>query len=256
MSISNESKINKLLVSNPKGVVLLTKWLAKQGYSYSLQARYRDSDWFESIGKGALKRTGEQIDYLGAIYALQKQANMTIHPGGLTALALVNSVHYINFSPGTKTVFGGPKERLPAWFKNYPWKTGFDYYSTSIFDDSLGLTQIMHEGIPILISSRIRAIMECLYLAPKEIDLVECYQLFEGLNNLSPSHVQEHLEKCSSIKVNRLFLYMAHKAKHQWAERLNISKIDLGKGKRSIVKGGVFIPEFNITIPKELDQYD
>ena len=94
--------------------------------------------------------------------------------------------------------------------------------------------------------------MECLYLAPEEQELMECYELMEGLTNLRPQQVQGLLEVCSSVKVKRLFLYFAEKAKHSWLEYLDLSKIDLGKGKRSIVNNGVFVPKYGITLPKEL----
>jgi hypothetical protein len=41
---------------------------------------------------------------------------------------------------------------------------------------------------------------------------------------------------------------------HQWAQFLDLSSVDLGQGDRSIVKNGVYNPEFRITIPKELAQ--
>jgi hypothetical protein len=60
------------------------------------------------------------------------------------------------------------------------------------------------------------------------------------------------LESCASIKVKRLFLFLAEKANHSWVKHLNIEKIDLGSGKRSIVKNGVYNPKFKITVPAEL----
>ena len=62
-----------------------------------------------------------------------------------------------------------------------------------------------HKSFNIKISTPERAILECLYLTPKLIDLVECYHLMEGLSNLRPNLVQELLETCRSIKVKRLF---------------------------------------------------
>jgi len=94
--------------------------------------------------------------------------------------------------------------------------------------------------------------MECLYLAPKSQPLLEVFELMEGLNNLRPAAVQELLERCSSVKVKRLFLYMADKAGHEWLSHIKLSKIDLGSGKRAIVKGGVYISKYEITVPKEL----
>ena len=94
--------------------------------------------------------------------------------------------------------------------------------------------------------------MECLYLAPENFDLVECYELMENLNDLRPTLVQELLEACTSIKVKRLFLFMADKLNHSWYKHLNLSKVDLGKGKRSLVKDGVYISKYQITLPKTL----
>jgi hypothetical protein len=45
---------------------------------------------------------------------------------------------------------------------------------------------------------------------------------------------------------------MAEKAGHRWFNSPNLEKVDLGKGKRSIVKEGVYVPKYQITVPKEL----
>jgi hypothetical protein len=78
----------------------------------------------------------------------------------------------------------------------------------------------------------------------------------EGLNNLSPNQLQPLLEKCQSVKVKRLFMYLAEKAGHEWFKYLDLNKIDLGKGKRSIVKNGVYVSKYKITVPKELEEHD
>jgi len=46
-------------------------------------------------------------------------------------------------------------------------------------------------------------------------------------------------------------MYMAEKHKHPWVEKLDLSQIDLGKGKRRIVPGGELNPKYNITVPRE-----
>ena len=80
MSTERKSKLNNLLSSQPSGTVLSSAWLAEQGYSLDLQKRYRKSQWFDSIGTGALIRHGDQVDYLGGIYALQSQLGLSVHP--------------------------------------------------------------------------------------------------------------------------------------------------------------------------------
>ncbi len=39
------------------------------------------------------------------------------------------------------------------------------------------------------------------------------------------------------------------------SKHLDFKTIDLGKGKRSVVKNGVFIDKFGITVPKELEEH-
>ncbi len=255
MSTDVGSKINQLLNSQPQGIVLLSSWLAEQGYSYDLQQRYKKSNWLHSIGTGALIRTNDKIEYGGAIYALQQQANLSIHPGGRTALSFLGKAHYLELGTNKVVLFGGAKERLPVWFKKYNWEAKLQYYESSFLPKDLGLIDVELKTFSIKVSGAARAIMECLYLAPKDQDLVECYELMEGLNNLPPMKVQILLENCQSIKVKRLFLYMAEKAKHSWFEYLDINKIDLGKGKRSIVKNGAFVDKYGITVPKELEAH-
>lgn len=119
--MSNEitSKINRLLYSYPPGIVYMTNWLAKQGYSLGLQSRYRQSGWFKTIGTGAMIRTGENVGYEGALYALQAQASKSIHPGGKTALALLGKSHYLQMGNPSVFLFGDAKEYLPTWFRNH-----------------------------------------------------------------------------------------------------------------------------------------
>ena len=249
------SKINRLLSSHPPGIVLLSSWLVKQGYSHDLQRRYRKSNWLQPIGTGALARTNDKVSYEGAIYALQAQGGLSIHPGGRTALSLLGKAHYLELSASKVMLFGGSGEKLPAWFKKHDWGLKVDYYETSFLTQDIGLTEVEFKNFSIKVSGAARALMECLYLAPHKQELTECFELMEGLNNLQPKQVQTLLEDCQSVKVKRLFLYMAEKANHSWFNYLDITKIDLGKGKRSIVKNGVLVDKYGITVPKELEAY-
>jgi len=77
----------------------------------------------------------------------------------------------------------------------------------------------------------------------------------EGLNNLRPDLIQKLLEECMSVKVKRLFLYMAEKAGHTWVSCLNLERVDLGIRKRALVKKGVYVPKYQITVPAELQKH-
>ncbi|MCW3467371.1 type IV toxin-antitoxin system AbiEi family antitoxin [Chitinophaga nivalis] len=255
MSTEMGTKINQLFHLQPPGAILQSSWLVRQGYSHDLQQRYKKSKWLQSIGTGAFIRTGESVSYEGAIYALQKQIGSNIHPGGRTALSLLGKAHYLELATKRIVLFGGSNDKLPAWFKNYDWGYKIAYYESSFLPLDLGFTEIETKNLSIKISGPIRAMLECLYLAPQKQELIECFELMEGLNNLPPKQVQMLLENCNSIKVKRLFLYMAEKAAHSWFNYIDLKNIDLGSGKRSIVKNGVYIEKYKITIPKELQEY-
>ena len=78
----------------------------------------------------------------------------------------------------------------------------------------------------------------------------------EQLTTFRCEVVQQLLENTDNIKVKRLFLYMAQKAGHDWFGRLDRSKIELGTGKQKLTDNGVYLPEYLITIPKELYDYE
>jgi len=255
MSTQNTTKINQLLQLQPPGVVLLSSWLSEHGYSLELQKRYRKSNWLESIGSGAMKRAGEKVNVAGALYALQFQKEMSVHIGAKSALAYLGKVQYLELHSKKLFLFGDQNEKLPTWFNEHPWGVEVNYFSTSFLPPSLGLTTIDESTFQIKVSSATRAMMECLYLVPEKQQLMECYELMESLNNLPPGKVQTLLEACNSIKVKRLFLYLAEKTKHSWFNHLKPQHIDMGSGKRSLVKDGRYVSKYQITVPKELEDY-
>ncbi|MCH2057485.1 MAG: type IV toxin-antitoxin system AbiEi family antitoxin [Thalassotalea sp.] len=255
MSTENQSKINQLLSIAPSGVVLSSAWLVNQGYSLDLQKRYKKSKWFKSFGRGALIRNEDTVDYLGGIQALQNQLGLSVHPAAKTALILQGKSHYLEFSTQKVQLFSTSSETLPTWFKNYDWGVKVENNASSFLPPDIGIMEYQHKSFEIKVSSPVRAIMECLYLAPNEQPLLEVYELIEGLNNIRPVTAQKLLESCTSVKVKRLFLYMAEKAGHEWLTYINQDKIELGKGKRQIVSDGVYVSKYQITVPKELEKH-
>jgi hypothetical protein len=61
--------------------------------------------------------------------------------------------------------------------------------------------------------------------------------------------VQALLEHCASVKVKRLFMFLAENCKHGWAGKVDLSKVDFGSGKRVLKKGGRFDAKYQITVP-------
>jgi len=250
MSIQKRNKLNILLQSWPSDVVFVNAHLNDAGYSNQLLQKYKDNEWLASIGSGAWKRTGSNPSYEGGLYAIQTQMNSSIHPGGKTALSLLGKAHYLELDQAQATLFCATDDKPPTWFRNFAWGVHLDIRNSNFLPKELGLTKLERATFHIHISSAERAIMECLYLAPRHQDMDECYHLMEGLTTLRPALVQALLESCTSIKVKRLFLYLADKCQHAWFKHLTLEHIGLGSGTRSLVSDGVYVAKYKITVPK------
>lgn len=259
MSAYKRDKLKKLLAEYRPNTVCLASWLEEKGISRDLQKYYLKSGWFEAVGRGAYKRAGDKVDWEGALYALQEQAGLQVHVGGLTALTKQGSNQYLRLGIPTIYLYSPLGVKLPSWFTNREWYAEIKHVKTGFLPEGLGVESVkamsyssMASPFDLKISNPERAIVECLYLAPKEFDLVEIYEIMDGLVNLRPKQVQSLLEKCGSVKVKRLFLYMAEKAGHKWLPFVERQNIDLGTGDRAITPNGVYVADYRISIPKEL----
>ncbi len=252
MATNNTSKLTKLLNNIKSGTVILAAWLESIGISRDLQKHYRNSGWLVSIGRGAFARPGDNVTWRGGLHALQYQANINVHAGAVTALSLQGYGHYFRLKREKIFLFTQQKTVLPKWFLKHDWGNPVYHQQTSFLPLTSGVIEFEDRNFFIKISSPERAMLECLYLTPDTIDLIECFRLMEGLVNLKPKLVQELLQACKSIKVKRLFLFLGEKAGHSWVRFINTSLIDLGNGNRRIGNGGVYISKYQITIPKEL----
>ena len=78
--------------------------------------------------------------------------------------------------------------------------------------------------------------------------------LMEGLSTLSPVRLQALLVDCHNIKVKRLFFFFRRSPYTRLAQTPEfLGAIDLGRGKRSLVKGGRYDAKHMITVPEDLD---
>jgi len=162
--------------------------------------------------------------------------------------------HFLALGSGPPvTLFGTPGARLPKWFKQHGWGPRIRYTATNLFTGEVGLalTQKDFGEYAITLSAPERAMMEVLHAVPLDETFEESRLLMEGMATLRPNLVQTLLEHCNSVKVKRLFLFLAEGCGHAWFKRIDISKLDLGKGNRVVVKGGRLDSKYMITVPKD-----
>lgn len=251
MTLSGRQNIQRMSNLVPTGTVILSSWLAEQGFSPQLQRQYRTSGWLKSIGTGAMIRPGDTVGWEGALYALQNGARLPVHVGGKTALAMQGKSHFLELSRAKVFLFGRLDTRLPKWFERKDWGVEIDFHRTGFLPTRLGMTSLENGTFSIMASDPARALMECLRLSVAPEDFLEARELMDGLNNLRPAHVQELLQSCGSIKVKRLFLYLAGLAGHAWLRHVDRGVIDLGSGTRSLGADGTYVPEFDMMVPRE-----
>jgi hypothetical protein len=110
----------------------------------------------------------------------------------------------------------------------------------------------MESDRSLLVSTPERALFELLDELPGHDSFHQVDMLVEGLRTLSPRRLQLLLTHCRSIKVKRLFFWFAERHRHTWLKKLNPADIDLGTGKRVLVKDGRLDPKYLITVPGDL----
>ena len=217
--------------------------------------QYRKSGWFSSLSKGVLYRTGDKLSAYAALSGLKVQQNKNFYVGAHSALELFGFNHYIPMGKPSLLIGYPTNEKIPAWMKENNFEYNLEFFTTKVFQKTEFTTKKIN-GFDILASVPEQAFLECLLLAPNRYDYMDLFYIMEQLNTMRADILQLLLENLANNKVKRLFLYMAQKAGHAWFDKLDVSKIDLGAGKRALVENGVYVSEYLITIPKELHEYE
>lgn len=259
MSTVIQNKLNQMLSNWIDGAVFCTSWLIENGYYDDLIRRYKNSNWIETIGSGAYKKKGDKVEWAGGLQAAQSQLHLKVHVAGKSALELQGKAQYLAMNQKQILVAGTKKEQLPAWLRKYDWGVVIKYQVKKLFDEketdfgtkSFGYTQIEFGRLTVTAAATERAYLEYLDELPKKYSYREALEILENLPSMRSGVLQTLLENCTSLKVKRLFLHFAEKVNHPWYKKIDLKKINLGKGKRLIFKNGMLDSKYLITIPKD-----
>jgi hypothetical protein len=250
MGTETKTKINRLINQWTVGTPSATSYLNASGFGRDLLVKYKNSGWLEPFGRGAYIRTGDRVDWLGALYTLQTQLALPVHVGGKTALELKGYAHYLPAKQNKVFLYGPQGLILPAWFREVRFDVKFVVTRTHLFpaDSREGFTEFQEKDFSVRISAPERAMLEMLHLVPRKVGFDEARLVMGNLVTLRPEVVQGLLAACRSVKVKRLFLYMAENQEHAWLSQVDLSRVDLGKGKRMIVSNGRYDAKYRITV--------
>lgn len=250
------TKIQQIMAVVPHGSVLFGSWLSNQGLDARGQYSYMKSGWLDRISKGVYKIHGTIPTLMAAVSSYNSQLGKKCTVGAYTALELRGYSHYLSVGKPMAYLFTDKTNKLPSWLLKDEWDMSIKYMTTSFLgDELLGVETMTINQHDLFVSSPERAILECLNLPDASSSLLDIYYIMESLTTLRPKLVQMLLEACTSQKVKRLFLYMAEKAGHSWFKALKLANINLGTSRFMITPTGKYINKYNMTISKELAEY-
>ena len=244
------SKLRLLLKNRKRGVVLTSRSLSADGFSSKLLNWYVRSNWLEGIGHGAFIFKGDHVEWDGALYAVQLDLP-SVHVGGLASASVIGTEYSF---PKTKLLlFGDLGVSLPKWFTKR-WGSRFIYRTTGFLPPFLGFQYVDRGDFKIAVSTNVRAFLEDLELVSDTDSFNSAYNLFRKQQTTNAPLLQRLLESCKSIKVKRLALFMIKKSNPQLFMQLRPQDIELGSGKRQIVRNGRYDSDFQITIPADIEE--
>ena len=251
------SRIKQILDAVPHGSILFGSWLTSHGLDAKGQYDYTQNGWLERVSKGVYKVAGSHPSLYAAISSYNTQLGKQCTVGAFSALELRGYSHYVPMGKPKAYLFTDNDHPLPQWMKEAQWDKILCYATTSFLGNGMtGVEQLSWSGFEMLVSTPERAILECLNSTGAEASLLDIYYIMEGLTTLRPKLLQELLESCRSMKVKRLLLYMAEKAGHPWFRALDPSRIEIGTGRFMISPTGRYIGKYNMTIPRDLADYE
>lgn len=281
MTTQTKGKLNWLEQSLPEGLVVDAAWLERHGYSSALRSQYVSAGWLQQPARQVYRRPRGSLAWQQVVVSLQTLLDRPLVVGGRTALELQGYAHYVPLRRREVHLYG--PARPPSWVHKLPLDVRFVYHNDvtlfgkrtvaagfaridrsltpeesgeqagSAGEDGLTVQRWGQWGWPLILSTAERAVLELLDELPSRESFHQADKLMGGLGNLSPRRLQGLLIDCRSVKVKRLFFFFAVRHGHAWLKRIDRDAVDLGSGKRMLVKGGRLDAAHQITVPEDLD---
>ena len=249
----------------PYGMLATKKWLAEQGLSVHALDNAVKTDTLLLLARGVYSQYSRSLSWESVVASIQRmekeQAEQipTVVVGGLSALTLSGLSHYLSLGQ-RQHIHLYSTGQLPAWLSRLSLPIEFQGHSTKMLwpesvnkDKSFVKEYEWEEGLPpVYFSCPEKAILEVLMDLPESVSFEHADELMQGLINLSPRKLDVLLTLCKSIKVKRLFFWLAKRYNYSWLSKLDPQSYDLGSGKRVVAKGGKLDAEYLITVPSHM----
>lgn len=249
-----QQRLNRLLAELRPGQLVPAGWISTHyGIAAVQLPQLVTRRWLEKPARGVYCKPGIRPDWRDVVASLHA-LNYSVHIGGREAVEFHGMSHYIRDLEGPVTAAVYCDVRLPAWVAEVDPDVRIVRRRSPARNPGLGVEMLQGEsdvgGLPM--ASRERAVLEALDGVPEELDFMEAHEWIGALTTARPKLVEQLLEATPNYRIRRIFLWCAHHHGHAWLSRLDLGRIDLGKGKRRVVANGRYDRRFGITVPREL----
>jgi hypothetical protein len=238
----------------PEGQLVNRAWLRASGFD-----RPR-VDYFLRVGKltavahGVYRRPGPPLKWEHVVYSLTEM-DVAVWVGGRSALELQGMAHYLPMGDEQRIdLYGSAK--VPPWVRVFKKPFRFHLHTQRLFDP-LPEAAVRNQPFgawdwPIPYSTPELASLELMAGVHDQADFPIADKFFEAAVNLRPKLLHDLLTACTQVKAKRLFLWFSDRHGHAWRQALKSEDIDLGRGKRSLFRGGAYDATYQITVPREM----
>ena len=238
----------------PEGQLVNRAWLQAHGVARPLVDSWVRLGKLEAVSHGLYRRPGLPLKWEQVVYSLNEMG-VNVHAGGRSALELQGLAHYVPLQGVTRVLLYGASQ-VPTWVQTFPGPYKFSVHRRRLFTTLPGSAVVSQPfgawDWPIPYATLELALLELLAEVRQATDFDFADKFFEGATVLRPSLIRELLLACSNVLAKRLFLWFAERHDYAWFKKLDTTGVDLGQGKRLVVKGGALDRKYQITVPRAM----
>ena len=251
MALKSEQSLDQCL---PDGQLVNRAWLQAHGFDRPRIDYYMRAGKLEAVAHGVYRRPGPPLKWEHVVYSLNEMG-FPVRVGGRSALELQGLAHYLP-AGDLQRIDLYVTNPIPGWVASFPGAFRFVVYSRRLFDPlpepAVHTRPFGAWDWPVPYSTPELALLELLAGVSDAAAFELAEKFFESAVNLRPGLLQALLGACTQVKAKRLFLWFSERHGHAWYQRLETRDIDLGRGKRMLVKGGAYDATYQITVPREM----
>ncbi len=238
----------------PEGQVVDRAWLLAHGFDrprvdYALRAGK-----LKPVSHGVYRRPGPPLKWEHVVFSLNEMG-CPVRVGGRSALELQGLAHYLP-AGGVQRIDLYGAGKVPAWVTAFPAQFKFAVHTQRLFD-TLPAPAVQPRPFgawdwSIPFSTPELAMLELLAGVREAADFSVADKFFEAAVNFRPDLLRALLRACTQVKAKRLFLWFSDRHGHAWRQAFETDDVDLGRGKRMLVRGGAYDATYQITVPRDM----